>query len=419
MLRRLFSRVDGGTWGSDPDSDEINATVIRAADFDYARLRVSTENAPERAVSRVDMTARGLTFGDLIIEKSGGGELQPVGRTVRFDLEGFFVPSNFAARLRPMDGCDSRFVCYLLASLYSEGVTRVYIKQTTGIQNLDLSQFLAEKVSIPNLRNQRVISKYLDRETLRLNDLIAKKSHMIELLDERFEIEIFRAVTGGLSSRVDLRSVTVSWIDKMPRHWSLPPVAANYEVQLGKMLNAEASSGSDHFPYLRNANVQWDRIELGNLATMSFDKADRRRYRLRPGDLLVCEGGEVGRAAVWDGRLNDCFFQKAIHRVRPRRGNARFLMYCLRAAAKQNVFAVEGNQSTIVHLTAEKLRVHRFPFPPIEEQRAIVEYLDARRDETTSLQSRLLRQITLLQERRHVLITAAVTGQLDIPGVAA
>jgi len=127
----------------------------------------------------------------------------------------------------------------------------------------------------------------------------------------------------------------------------------------------------------------------------------------------------VGRAAVWDGRLNDCFFQKAIHRVRPRRGNARFLMYCLRAAAKQNVFAVEGNQSTIVHLTAEKLRVHRFPFPPIEEQRAIVEYLDARRDETTSLQSRLLRQITLLQERRHVLITAAVTGQLDIPGVAA
>jgi type I restriction enzyme S subunit len=153
---------------------------------------------------------------------------------------------------------------------------------------------------------------------------------------------------------------------------------------------------------------------------MHFGPEDRARCALREDDLLVCEGGEVGRAAVWPGEPADVYFQKAIHRVRPvAAGNTRFLMYCLRAAAHLKVFAIEGNQSTIVHLTGEKLREHRFPFPPLDEQAHIVIALDAQRDGLCGMMKRVRRQVSLLKEHRQALITAAVTGELGIPGAAA
>jgi type I restriction enzyme S subunit len=186
------------------------------------------------------------------------------------------------------------------------------------------------------------------------------------------------------------------------------------------MLNPEATASGEMFPYLRNQNVQWDRIDLGDLNQMHFDVTDRSRYALRLGDLLVCEGGEVGRAAMWRGDLSACYYQKALHRVRARQpANTRFLMYVLRAAAGRGVFANEGNSSTIVHLTAEKLRAHRFPCPPNAEQDLIVDELDREAATLSAVESALDRQIGLLGERRQALITAAVTGQLDIPGVAA
>jgi type I restriction enzyme S subunit len=94
-------------------------------------------------------------------------------------------------------------------------------------------------------------------------------------------------------------------------------------------------------------------------------------------------------------------------------------MYCLRAAAKMNVFAVEGNQSTIVHLTGEQLSAHRFPWPPPDEQQGIVYRLDTDKADTEATRKKLMDQVDLLSERRQALITAAVTGDLEIPGVAA
>ena len=279
---------------------------------------------------------------------------------------------------------------------------------------------LAEiSIELPSRRTQRAIAVFLDAETARIDALMAKTRRPAALFLERQLVNVFEAVTGG-DWKGPLRDFGLSWVDKLPAHWGAPWLGSDYETQLGKMLDAEAAAGDKQAPYVRNVNVQWDRIDLVNLASMSFSDSDRVRCELRGGDLLVCEGGEVGRAAVWPSDVKGIYFQKAIHRVRPLKdGNTRFLMYCLRAAAHLNVFAVEGNQSTIVHLTGEKLREHRFPFPPPEEQGSIVRRLDEDRDRTKVLIDRLERQITLLQERRQALITAAVTGELEIPGVPA
>jgi type I restriction enzyme S subunit len=275
-------------------------------------------------------------------------------------------------------------------------------------------------VVVPSIKTQNATADYLDTETARIDALIEKKQQMIDLLDERFEAAVFSAITRGVDGRRPVRSTVLTWIAEIPADWATPTVSMNFDLQLGKMLNADAAAGPEQHPYLRNVNVQWGRFDFEDLASMHFDMGDRRRCELRVGDLLVCEGGEVGRAAVWAGEVSDCYYQKAIHRVRPRHGsNGRYLMYCLRAAAKMSVFAVEGNLSTIVHLTGEQLRVHRFPWPSSDEQARIVRYLDDIALRHAELNATLEHQVDLLTERRHALITAAVTGELDIPTVAA
>ena len=291
------------------------------------------------------------------------------------------------------------------------------IRQGRTISSED---FYNIEVQVPPLAEQKAIADYLDRETTRIDALIEKKQSMISLLEKRFESSVFACVTYGLDSTVAMREVHQQWVGQIPEHWGMPTVSMNFDLQLGKMLNAESAEGPDQYPYLRNANVQWDRFDFDDLASMHFNSYDRQRCELKVGDVLVCEGGEVGRSAVWTGDLANCYFQKAIHRVRPRsNANGRFLMYCLRAAAKQSVFSVEGNTSTIVHLTREQLAVHRFPWPPFDEQAAIVEVLDVQTERLENARSVLRRQVATLSERRQTLITAMVTGELEIAEVAA
>ena len=98
----------------------------------------------------------------------------------------------------------------------------------------------------------------------------------------------------------------VEWLGKIPVHWEIAPLYARYEVTLGKMLDSKRVTGEFSGPYLRNVDVQWDEVNTEDLPEMDFAPWERERYRLRPGDVLVCEGGEVGRTATWRGEIEEC-----------------------------------------------------------------------------------------------------------------
>ena len=211
----------------------------------------------------------------------------------------------------------------------------------------------------------------------------------------------------------------VQWLGEIPATWDIAPVYARYEVALGKMLDAKRDTGESSGKYLRNVDVQWDAVNIDGLPEMDFPSSDRNRYLLRRGDLLVCEGGEVGRTAIWGGELDECFYQKAIHRVRPwsARDVPRFFYFLMYAMAKRGVFTAGGNPNTIDHLTAVQLRRYRVPIPPATEKRAIVAFLDRETAKIDALVARKERLMELLQEKRTALITRAVTRGLD-PNVA-
>jgi type I restriction enzyme, S subunit len=211
------------------------------------------------------------------------------------------------------------------------------------------------------------------------------------------------------------RESGVEWLGRIPAHWEVAPVYARYDVALGKMLDSKRVTGKHPGRYLRNVDVQWDAINTEALPEMDFVPEEQERYALRAGDLLVCEGGEVGRTAIWRGDINPCYYQKALHRVRAlgSRDIPRFFYYVMRMVAMRAVFSSLGNQNTIDHLTATQLRHYRLAFAPANEQRAIVGFLDRETTKIDGLIARHQQLIELLREKRISLITRAVTKGLN------
>ncbi len=315
--------------------------------------------------------------------------------------------------LRPIQPIEHRYFKHyfksdvLISQLenVSQGIRQGRTISTESFYNL--------KLPVPSDHTQRAIADFLDTETVRIDTLIEKKRKQSTLIDLRWIALVTDLVRRRRVTSTNRRASGVDWIGDLPEEWGTPSVGMMFDVELGKMLNQRAAEGENQRPYLRNQNVQWDSFNLNDVSTMHFDPDESGRYTVRKGDLLVCEGGDVGRAAMWSSD-EEIHYQKALHRVRPRTtAPPRFLMYVLWAASSLGVFTIEGNQSTIVHLTREQLRAHRIPWPSEVQQRQIVTELDAARAKMRKLQERWSRQIELLTEHRQALITAAVTGGLE------
>jgi len=413
-LKWTIDHLKNGVWGAEPDGLN-DIVVLRVADFDRTALRVSEDNLTVRSVEQSERNGRVLTFGDLLIEKSGGGERQLVGAVVQFDKEFQAVTSNFIASMKAAQGVSSRYLTYLHFHLYSIKVNYRSIKQTTGIQNLDSTLYFDEIVALPTLEEQEQITDFLEYKTAQIDALVGKKKEVIEKLKEQRIAIISQAVTKGLEPTASMRDSGVEWLGQVPEHWAIPALKMRYKVELGKMLDEKRITGDCLLQYLRNTDVQWDSINYEDLPQMDIAVEEYDRYTIRENDVLVCEGGEVGRAAVVTSPPTVIGFQKALHRLRPEKEDEvpRFLFYTLFWAANTGVFDVEGS-STISHLTGEQLRRYRFPQPPRLEQIAITAHLDGETEKIDRLINRVEIAINKLTEYRTALVTAATTGKIDV-----
>jgi type I restriction enzyme S subunit len=282
---------------------------------------------------------------------------------------------------------------------------------------------------VPPVDEQQTIAHFLDAKIAQIDALVAKKRQLIDKLKEKRQALIARTVTrglppeaakaAGLEPNPEMKDSGVDWLGEIPVHWATPPLYARYSVELGKMLSEAKITGQHLIPYLRNVDVQWNIINFQDLPEMDISPAEYPRYTIRTGDLLVCEGGEVGRASIvgkFDGVIG---YQKALHRLRALRVDEDpfFMCFLLEWAAQAGVFNA-GGISTIAHLTGEQLRKYRFPNPPQNEQQLIVQYLQRETEKNSHLQREVETAITRLTEYRQALITSAVTGKIDVRGLA-
>ena len=198
----------------------------------------------------------------------------------------------------------------------------------------------------------------------------------------------------------------------IPDDWEVSTVGREFSVQLGKMLDAEKNVGVSK-PYLGNRSVQWDRIDIDDLPTVPMSRSDLDKFRLQKGDLLVCEGGEVGRAAIWDAPIEECYYQKALHRLRPlREFDPRFMAAILRQWSERGLLANYVTQTSIAHLPRDKFMEVPIPRPSPKEQRAIASALS----DVDALLAGLERLIAKKRDLKQAAMQQLLTAQTRLPG---
>ena len=271
-------------------------------------------------------------------------------------------------------------------------------------------------ICVPPLKDQNVIVKYLDYADQMLRGGVSQKQRLVELMEEYKRAVIQQAVTRGLDPDVPLKPSEVEWLGDIPEHWEASQVKRHYSIQLGKMLQNTASEPSDtEVLYLKAQHVQWFSVDTNDPPTMWASPRDIVQFGICSGDLLVCEGGEGGRAGLVKDIAPGCIIQNALHRVRPlAESKNEYLQYVMSAIASTGWFEAINNKATIAHFTAEKFGALVIPVPPLHEQISIVAHLDKLTSDIDAAIAHTRREIELLEEYRTRLIADVVTGKLDV-----
>jgi type I restriction enzyme S subunit len=211
------------------------------------------------------------------------------------------------------------------------------------------------------------------------------------------------------------RDSGIDWLRKIPAHWDVSSLKRHFDVRLGKMLQTDPKTPSDLLlPYLRAANIHWGVPNFDDVKEMWFSDNEIEELRLEPGDLLISEGGDVGRSAIWSINYPSCLIQNSVNRVRPKNNySTGFLIYWMRYLKENGFIDIVCNKSTIAHFTAEKVGAVEVAFPTPLEQSAIAAFLDRETARIDALIEEQERLIALLKEKRQAVISHAVTKGLD------
>ena len=419
-VRRLgqIGRLSKGNGGNKEDEVSLGVPCVRYGDLYTTHTYFILKSRSFVSMAKAeDYTP--ITFGDVLFAASGE-TIDEIGKSAVNLMQSEACCGGDVILFRPERQVEARYMGYATdcrpaatqKATMGRGIT---VKHIYGYQLKYLT------LPLPPLPEQAAIVRFLDHADRRIRRYIRAKQKLIKLLEEQKQAIIHQAVTGQIDARTGqpypaYKPSGVEWLGDVPEHLEVASLRHRYSQCLGKMLDSKRITGRHLLPYLRNTDIQWDRINIEDLPTMDISPNEYDRYTVQPGDLLVCEGGEIGRCALWSDEPARYGFQKALHRLRPRNEGqdvARFMYYALRAAAKGHAFN-DGHLSTIAHLTGDKLRTHRFPFPNFPAQAAIVRYLDKTTAYIDTAIVRAGRQIELLQEYRARLIADVVTGKLDV-----
>ncbi|ART06145.1 restriction modification system DNA specificity domain-containing protein [Klebsiella variicola] len=211
----------------------------------------------------------------------------------------------------------------------------------------------------------------------------------------------------------------VEWLGEIPTHWICTQVKYGYDITLGKMLQKNKSSSKDELkPYLKAQNIQPTGIDLSVVDNMWFSPDEKSKLLLKNNDVLISEGGDVGRSALWQGQLDECYIQNAINRARAINGNSPyFLNYWMIYLKSADFINTLCNKATIAHYTAEKVETSPLLLPDSDEQLHISLFLAHETAKIDKLIEKQQQLIELLKEKRQAVISHAVTKGLnpDVP----
>lgn len=302
-----------------------------------------------------------------------------------------YVPCKFwnidtAFGLVPRNNCEPRFLYYLCSSINFNK----YNKSTT-LPSLVKSELIKIPIPVPPLPVQARIVDELDC----LQGILSKK---------RQQLAEYHSLAQAIFHQMFGDPVVNE------KGWEVKKWKELFDTKLGKMLDrSQHTSSQKQYPYLANTNVQWGYFDLSDLRTMPFSDEELIKYDLEENDLLICEGGESGRCAIWHNKYSNqnILFQKAIHRARIKKANTvdiTYISYFIRYSKELGGLKDYISKSTIEHLTGEKLKSLPIPLPPLPLQQSFAARIAAIDSQRERLAASIRELETLLACRMETLL---------------
>jgi len=356
--------------------------------------------------------------GDIVLRLT---DLQNDKRSLRSALvtQTGIITSAYLA-LKP-ESIDPKYLGYLLRAY---DVSKVFYSMGGGLrQSMKYGDIKRMPLVIPTKAEQLSIATFLDRETAKIDALIAEQQRLIELLQEKRQAVISHAVTKGLNPDVPMKDSGVEWLGEVPEHWSV--VEARREIDFltsGSRGWAEFYSDNGYL-FLRIGNLTRDSIDLDleDIQRVSPpDGAEGARTEVKEGDVLFSITAYLGSVAVVPEALERAYVSQHVCLARLNGKNLlpKWLANAVLSTSGRAYLEAESYGGTKIQLSLDDIKSFPLAFPPLEEQKIIIEHLQGSVAKLKSLRSDCEANIALLQERRSALISAAVTGQIDVRGLA-
>ena len=358
-----------------------------------------------------------LKFGDMVFADTSedidgsGNFTQLIGDTPTF-------AGYHTIIARPYDRESNRFFAYLFDSQEFRTQIRHAVK---GVKVFSITQAIMRGLGVwlPSHQERTNIANFLDHETAKIDTLIEEQKTLIRLLQEKRQAVISHAVTKGLNPDVLLKDSGVEWLGQVPGHWEVKRVRYLGACQNGINIGAEAFGSG--YPFVSYGDAYNNRVlpEVPSGLVQSTLE-DRQRYSLQYGDVLFTRTSEtideIGFASVCLKDIRDTCFAGFLIRFRPTGAelDPDFSKYYFSNELLRAFFIKEMNLVTRASLSQDLLKLMPVTLPPLSEQRAIAEFLDAKTLSFEQLEKDAKQQIALMQERRAALISAAVTGKIDV-----
>lgn len=420
-LRYWLLTRQSGAWGEDERGDERDCFCIRVADFEYNTFGLR-QGAPSTLRSFPQLLIRKLMLAeqDILIEKSGGGEKTPVGRTIiirkKFKTPTLFA--NFIDRLRTKPKLCALYLQYFLVTFYKQGLSPLYFQQTIGIQNLNIAKmFRLEKSPTPPLLEQQRIADYLDKKCAEIEELSQNIQKQIDTLEQYKRAVITETVTKGLNPSAPMKDSGIPWIGKVPVHWSKCKIK-NACSLIGSGTTPDSAVSS----FYEDGTVNWiqsgdvyGKLLITDVTTLISEHALRTTPALKiykaPFIVIAMYGGSVGNTAI---SLIDACTNQACCCLKPNNDtDLKFLFYWINFCKPDFLFRAEGGGQPNISQTKIKNQV--FYVPPKPEQQAIADYLDDKCGKIDAIIHDKQQQLEKLEEYKKALIFEYVTGKKEVP----
>ena len=410
-LKFAIKNWRNGKWGYDVvEASDDNLVCVRVADFDRQKGVINTEKLTLRNYKGERVSDCLLNENHILIERSGGGENQLVGATVKFSLNIKAVCSNFISLLEiKTNYFDLDFIQYYFDHLYSLNVNKLSIKQTSGIQNLDLKQYVQNHISFPEILEQTQIVLFLDTETARIDNLISKQEKLIELLEEQRKSIISHAVTKGLNPNAPMKDSGVEWLGHVPEHWNTKPTKYCFKLITDKAIENNSEVLLSVYTDI-GVKPRSELEERGNKASTTDGY-----WIVKKGDIIV------NKLLAWMGAIGLSNYSGVtspaydILRIKYNY-TPEYYNYLFRNGDMFTEFKrySRGLMDMRLRLYFSEFGNIKLPVPSIDEQQKIVSFLDTETARIDNLITKQEKLIEKLKEYRSTIISHAVTGKIDV-----